>query len=137
MPPTGPKRPETPAWPPRTGNNTPGVFFFPPRFQRGESAGLHKSADGGGVREFSGKQRVMPEGVGFPLAGRLPASPSYTGAGKKLRKRWEYSSGSRVVPEGSMRVSSESGTTFSQAALGHLDSIYSYAASLCHNRSEE
>ena len=35
-----------------------------------------------------------------------------------------------------MRVSSESGTTFSQAALGHLDSIYSYAAVLCHNPAQ-
>jgi RNA polymerase sigma-70 factor (ECF subfamily) len=35
-----------------------------------------------------------------------------------------------------MRLNSESGTTFSQAALGHLNSIYAYAASLCHNPAQ-
>jgi len=35
-----------------------------------------------------------------------------------------------------MRVSSESGTVFSHAALGYLDSIYSYAASLCHDPAQ-
>jgi RNA polymerase sigma-70 factor (ECF subfamily) len=35
-----------------------------------------------------------------------------------------------------MRVGSQSGTTFSQAALGHLDSIYSYAASLCDSPAQ-
>ena len=66
--------------------------------------------------------------AGFPRRTPVPE--------KKLRKRWEYSGGSRVVPEGSMRIGSESETTFSQAALGHLDSIYSYAASLCDSPAQ-
>lgn len=33
-------------------------------------------------------------------------------------------------------MNGQSGTTFSQAALGHLDSVYRYAASLCHNPAQ-
>jgi len=35
-----------------------------------------------------------------------------------------------------MRVGSQSGTTFGQAALAHLDSVYSYAASLCDSPAQ-
>jgi len=35
-----------------------------------------------------------------------------------------------------MRAGSKSETTFSQAALRHLDSIYSYAISVCHNPAQ-
>jgi len=33
-------------------------------------------------------------------------------------------------------MNGQSGTTFSQAALGHLDTVYRYAASLCHNPAQ-
>jgi hypothetical protein len=57
-------------------------------FNEAKAASLHKSAAGGGAREFSGKQRVMPEEVGFPLAlaERLPGPPVVHPCQKKIAK---------------------------------------------------